>query len=342
MDLNTAAVIFMGGYVLVIVVAGLVLSLRPGGGTVPLSLSGWSSAAAAGCGRAILLGGDVEAMGNFRGRVESVLVVAGTGRLDGVTVASSGGLIEGERVPAGAIESSDGRRLQIREPWSQAQPDGHGPLVTLHRGASVFSAAGRRLGKLRLVCFDSNSGLVRGLILSRGRRSNREVFLPIQHVKAAGSERVDTDLRPEQLSGLQSYATDESIKEAVVERLEGDPALRPFARSLRVEVRNQRVQLSGYVRTQAEAEKAAEAARAVPGVIAVDRGMRSDEDLASAVREAISRDLGSSGTDVEVRSVLGQVDIVGRVHDRQAVRRIETAASRVPGVLVMHNLVTVS
>jgi len=205
----------------------------------------------------------------------------------------------------------------------------------------VFSAAGRRLGTLRLVCFDSTTGLVRGLIVAQGRRSDREVFLPIQHVKAAGPERVLIDLRPEQWSGLQPFATDESIKDAVLERLEGDPAISPFARSLTVEVRDQRVQLSGYVRTQAEAEKAAAVARSVPGVIAVDRGMRSDDDLASAVREAISRDLGTSGTDVEVRSVLGQVDIVGQVRDQQARRRIENAASRVPGVLVMHNLVTV-
>ena len=340
MDLNAAAVIFMGGYVLVIVVAGLVLSLRPGGGTVPLTLTGPASGGTVGCGGAILLGGDVEAMGNFRGRVESVLVAARSGRLEGITLSSAAGLIEGERVPAGAIESADGRRLQIREPWRQTEPDGQAP-VSFHRGAAVLGAAGKRLGKLRLVCFDSDGGLVRGLIVAQGGRTQREVFLPIQHVKAAGAERVVTDIQRQQWDGLQPYATDESIKEAVLERLGQDPAVGHFARSLSVEVREQRVKLSGYVRMQTEAEKAAEVARSVPGVIAVDRAMRSDEDLASAVREAISRDLGTSGTDVEVRSVLGQVDIVGQVRDQQARRRIESAASRVPGVLVMHNLVTV-
>jgi osmotically-inducible protein OsmY len=340
MDLNTAAVIFMGGYVVVIVVAGLVLSLRSGGGTVPLTLGGPPIAVGGGCGGAILLGGDVEAMGNFRGRVESVLVAARTGRLQAITLASAGGLIEGERVPAAAIESADGLRLQIREPWTEAEVDGQGPLVSFHRSASVLGASGRRLGSLRLVCFDSESGLVRGLIAAQGRRSDREVFVPIQHVKAAGAERVVTDLQREQWAGLQPFATDESIREAVLERLEQDATVRPFARSLNVEVRDQRVKLSGFVRTQAEAEKAAEVARSVPGVLAVDRGVRSDEDLVSAVREAISRDLGMSGSDVEVRSVFGQVDIIGQVRDRQALRRIENAASRVPGVLVMHNLVT--
>ena len=340
MDLNTAAVIFMGGYVLVIVVAGLILSLRPGGGTVPLNLSG-PSGPGGGCGRSILLGGDVEAMGNFRGRVESVLVASRGGRLEAITLASAGGLVEGERVPAGAIESADGLRLQIREPWIEVEADGQGPVVSFHRGAAVLGPSGRRLGTLRLVCFDSESGLVRGLIAASGRRSAREVFVPVQHVKAAGQERVVTDLQRDQWAGLQPYATDESIRGAVLDRLEQDPTVRPFARSLKVEVQDQRVKLSGFVRTQGEAEKAAEVARSVPGVLAVDRGVRSDEDLASAVREAISRDLGTSGSEVEVRSVFGQVDIVGQVRDRQALRRIETAASRVPGVLVMHNLVTV-
>lgn len=340
MDLNTAAVIFMGGYVLVIVVAGLVLSLRPGGGTVALSPGGLKTRDSSGCARAILLGGDVEAMGNFRGRVESVLVNARTGRLDAITLASAGGLIEGERIPAAAIESADGLRLQIREPWTQAAVDGEGPLVSFQRGASVLDASGRRLAGLRRVCFDSESGLVGGLIAA-GRRSAREVFLPIEHVKAAGPERVVTDLQMEQWAGLQPFATDESIREAVLERFDQDATVRPFARSLNVEVRGQRVRLTGFVRTQAEAEKAAEVARSVPGVLAVDRGVRSDEDLVSAVRDAISRDLGSLGSAIEVRSVFGQVDIVGQVRDRQALRRIENAASGVPGVLVMHNLVTV-
>ena len=96
MDLNTAAVIFMGGYVLVIVVAGLILSLRPGGGTVPLNLSGPSGPGGGG-GRSILLGGDLEAMGNFRGRVESVLVASRGGRLEAITLASAGGMVEGAR-----------------------------------------------------------------------------------------------------------------------------------------------------------------------------------------------------------------------------------------------------
>ena len=340
MDLNAAAVIFMGGYVLVIVVAGLLLSLRPGGGTVPLVLTGSASAGSTGCGQAIPLGGEVEAMGNYRGRVESVLVAAATGRLEAVTLASARGMIEGERVPAGAIESADGRTLQIREPWAQSEAGGKQPVVSLHGGAAVLSG-GRRLGKLRLVCFDSDTGLVRGLIVTDRRRSDSQFLVPIQNVKAAGPERVVTDLKPNQWSALQPFKTDQSIKEEVVARLEEDRTVRPFARSLRVQVHSQRVLLTGYVRSQAEAEKAAEIARSVPGVIAVDRGMRTDEDLVAAVREAIGRDLGASGAAVEVRSVLGQVDIVGQVRDRQALQRIETAAGRVPGVLVMHNLVTV-
>jgi osmotically-inducible protein OsmY len=79
----------------------------------------------------------------------------------------------------------------------------------------------------------------------------------------------------------------------------------------------------------------------VPGVVAVERGIRTDDDLARDVREAISRDLGASAANLDVRSEFGRVDIVGRVRDAQALRRIDAAARQVPGVLVMHNLATV-
>lgn len=340
MDLNTAAVIFMGGYVVLIAAAGLVLSLRPGGATVPLNLAG-PAGGSGGCGQAILLGGEVEAIGNFRGRVESALISPRTGRLNGITLASGGGLIEGDSVPAAAIDSADGTRVLVREPWSHVEPNGDAPSVALQGGAAVLGSGGKRLGSLRLVCFDPDTRLVSGLVASKGGRSEEQVFLPISRVKAAGTEQVRTDIEPQQWSSLQPYATDDAIRAAILERFDQDPAVRPLAGSVTVEVRGQRVELRGYVRRQAEAEMIAEVARSVPGVLAVERRLRSDEDLATAVREAINRDLGTSGTGLDVTSVFGQVDIVGQVRDRQALRRIDAAASRVQGVLVMHNLVTV-
>lgn len=293
-----------------------------------------------GCSRVILLGGDVEALGNFRGRVQSVELER-TGRLVAIVLGSGGGLIEGGRVPVGAIASSDGQVLQIAEPWAEPASDGSASLISLQRNAALVSHAGKRLGRLRMICFDREAALVTGLIVAGGGRIGRTVLVPIDRVTAAGPERVVTNLKADEWASLQVYASDRAIKDAVLNRLAEDPATRPFVRSLIVEVEDQRVKLRGFVRTQAEAEQAAAVARSVPGVLAVERGIRSDEDLVRAIRDAISRNLGASATDLDVRSEFGQVDIAGQVLDRQALRRIDAVVNAVPGVLVMHNLATV-
>ena len=341
MDLNTAAVVFMGGYVVVIVVAGLVMSIRPGAGTRPLLATTPATDAATGCSQAILLGGEAEVMGNFRGRVQSVLLGARSGKLEELVLASGGGVLEGGRVPADAILSADGELLQIGEPSGGPAMDGASDSITLQRDAAVISLEGKRLGKLRMVCFEQKTHLVTGLVVLAGWRGGRAVRIPIGRIKAAGVERITTDIRAQDWPGLQGFASDRAIRDAVLERLTQDETTRALARSITVQVEDQQVRLRGYVRTQAQAEQAAAVARSVPGVVAVDRGIRTDEDLVRAVREAITRDLGASATDLDVRSEFGQVDIAGRVRDRQALQRIEAVASQVPGVLVMHNFATV-
>ncbi len=337
MDLNLAAVLFMGGYVVVIAVAGLVLALRSGAGVTPMRVT---PAGVGGCGQVVLLGGDVEALGNFRGHVESVELEP-TGRLVAIVLGSGGGLIEGGRVPARAILASDGQVLQIAEPWAESTVEGSANLVALQRNAAVVSGEGKRLGGVRMLCVDRDAGLVTGLIVAGGGRQRRTVRVPIDRVTAAGPERVMTNLRADEWASLQDFAPDQAIREAVIQRLAEEPATRLFVRSLTVDVQGQRVKLGGYVRTQLEAEQAAAVARSVPGVLVVDRAIRTDEDLVRAVRDAISRDLGGSATTIDVRSEFGQIDILGRVRDRQALRRIDAAVKAVPGVLVMHNFATI-
>ena len=341
MDLNTAAVVFMGGYVVVIAVAGLLMSIRPGAGTRPLLLTTAAADAASGCSQAILLGGEAEVLGNFRGRVQSVLLGARSGKLEELLLASGGGVLEGGRVPAAAILSSDGELLQIGEPSAEPATDGPVDSITLQRDAAVISLEGKRLGKLRMVCFEPETHRVTGLVVVAGWRAGRTVRIPIGRIRAAGVERITTDIRAQDWAGLQGFASDRAIRDAVLERLTDDETTRTLARSITVQVEDQQVLLRGYVRTQAQAEQAAAVTRSVPGVLAVDRGIRTDEDLVRAVREAIGRDLGAAATDLEVRSEFGQIDIAGRVRDRQALRRIDAVARQVPGVLVTHNFATV-
>ena len=68
MDLNVFAVLFMGGYVVAVVAAGLVLALRPGGGSVRLSTA-TRPATSDGPRDEIVLGTEAEPIGVPRGAV---------------------------------------------------------------------------------------------------------------------------------------------------------------------------------------------------------------------------------------------------------------------------------
>ena len=205
----------------------------------------------------------------------------------------------------------------------------------------VRSADGKRLGRLRMVCFDRASGTATGLVVAgRGRPELR--LLPIERVREAGPNGIVTDLPKGDWARLPTFATDWDIKQAFTEQLMSDPALRALQRSVTIEVQDQVVTLRGYVADQSEAEQVARVIRSVPGVMQVDRKLITDDDMARAVTGAIRSDPASRAAEVQVSAHHGTVDITGVAPDRAAVRRIESVASQVPGVQVVHNMVAVA
>jgi len=337
-DLTLAAVIIMGAWVVAIVAAGLVMSLRPGGVAVRLAPAGTTTSVPSGRRDEILLGGDAEVFGNIRGRVRAVQLRPQSRQLQDVELASG---LEGRAVPASAIVSADGQVLRLADRWPEAPWDEpRDDAVTLRQDATVGSAEGKRLGKLRLVCFDASSGTVTALVVDgRGTPSRR--LLPIERVTAAGPYRVATDLKATDWTTLQPFATDWEIQQGIIAQVAMDPALETVRRSLRIDVEDQRVRLRGYVSDVAQAERVAQLARSVPGVLQVQRELVSDDDLASAVSEAIRRDPATSAAQVQVIARGGTVDIAGEAPDRATARRIESVARQVSGVAVVHNTVAV-
>src|SRR6267143_2345125 len=236
MDLTLAAIIIMGGWVVAMVVAGTVMSLRPGGVAVRFAPAG---APAAGVSRrdAILLGGEAEVLGTVRGTVQAVQLHPENRRLQDLELATGLGLEE-RQVPSNAILSADGRVVRLAEGWTESPDGSTADGATLRRDMVVKSADGKRLGRLRLVCFDRASGTVTALVVAgRGTPSLR--LLPIEHVREAGPSGIVTDLRGADWTKLQPYATDWEIKEAFTEQLMADPTLRDVQRSVTIDVQDQ-------------------------------------------------------------------------------------------------------
>jgi osmotically-inducible protein OsmY len=338
MNLTLAAVVIMGGWAVVIVLAGLVMALRPGGVTVRLATAGGSASAVTGRRDEILLGGEAEAFGNVRGRVREVLFGPQDHQLE--AVALTGGLDERD-VPANAIVSADGRVLRLRDGWAEADPiASESRAARLRENATVVSAEGKHLGKLRLVCFEPVSGLVTALVVE-GRGTPRLRLVPLSRVKEAGPHRVVTDLTSAEWTGLPAFATDWEIRQAILDRLAADPELQALPRSLRIDVQDQRVAVQGYVANRAQVDRLSQLVRSIPGVLNPDVDVVTDEDQARAVREALGRAQATAAARVQVNAHHGTVEITGEAPDRSTMRSIDAVAREVPGVQVVHNMVGV-
>jgi osmotically-inducible protein OsmY len=338
MDLTLAAIVIMGGWVVVMVGAGLVMSLRPGGVAVRFAPAG-APAHVIGRREEILLGGDAEVLGNVRGTVRAVQLQPDSRRLQDLELATGLGLEE-RQVPAAAILSADGRVVRLAQGWTESPDGSSANAASLRRDMPVTSADGKRLGRLRLVCFDPAAGTVTALVVAgRGTPSLR--LLPIDRVREAGPNGIVTDLPSGDWTKLPSFATDWEIKQAVAEQLMTTPGLRAIERSVTIDVQDQVVTVRGYVADQSEAEEVARIVRSVPGVMQVDRKLITDDDLAGAVTDAIRSDPGTRSADVQVSAHHGTVDISGVVPDPATARKIESVVTQVPGVQVVHNMVSI-
>jgi osmotically-inducible protein OsmY len=230
--------------------------------------------------------------------------------------------------------------VRLAEAWTESPDGSSANAASLRRDMPVTGADGKRLGRLRLVCFDRASGTVTALVVAgRGTPSLR--LLPIDRVREAGPNGIVTDLPSGDWTKLPPFATDWEIKQAVTEQLMTSPGLRAIERSVTIDVQDQVVTVRGYVAVQSEAEDVARIVRSVPAVMQVDRKLVTDDDLARAVTEAIRSIPGTRAGDVQVSAHHGTVDITGVAPDAATARRIESVAGQVPGVQVVHNMVSI-
>jgi len=337
MDLTFFAIVIMGGWVVAIGAAGLVMVLRPGGAAIRIAAASGAAGAPTGPREEILLGGDAEVLGNVRGRVESVQLRPESRELQSIGLATG---LETQTVPATAILSADGRVVRLTESWIESPDGSDGRAATLRRDMAVKGTDGKRLGRLRLVGFDPASGMVTALVIA-GRGTPSQRLVPMDRVREVGPEGIILDLRSGDWMKLQPFATDWEIKQAVIDQLAADPQLRIAQRSISVDVEDQVVTLRGYATDSSQTEQVARLIRSIPGVLQIDRKLITDEDLSSAVTEAIRRNLATSAAKLQVSAHDGTVDITGEAPDRATARAVDRVASQVHGVQVVHNTVAV-
>src|SRR2546425_5856859 len=147
MDLTLAAIVIMSGWVVAMVAAGLAMALRPGGVAVRFAPVGAPVTGVTGRRDEILLGGEVEVLGNVRGTVRGVQLRPENRRLQDLELATGLGLEE-RQVPSNAILSADGRVVHLTEGWSESPDRSSSDAVSLRRNMAGGSARGNGRGGL--------------------------------------------------------------------------------------------------------------------------------------------------------------------------------------------------
>lgn len=124
--------------------------------------------------------------------------------------------------------------------------------------------------------------------------------------------------------------------------------------SIDVEVDRDRVQLNGFVDSQAQVDKAGEIARSISGVASVDNNLRvsgggdrrtgeyiDDKTISSEVKAALADDPVAKASQIDVEVSRGEVSLGGFVDSAAARDAAVAAAKKVKGVVKVINNLTV-
>ena len=108
--------------------------------------------------------------------------------------------------------------------------------------------------------------------------------------------------------------------------------IRATAREVRAYVAGGTVTLSGVVRTDAQKLITAEKVARIEGVREVRNKLASDDEIARAVAQALASDARTAGQAMLVRSMHGEVRLVGKQADAALADVAASVARQVPGV----------
>lgn len=207
--------------------------------------------------------------------------------------------------------------------------------VDLVQDMPVLAATGRRLGILEEARCPGTEHVAQWLIVRRGLIDRRVIGNP--RVLGERSGGLLTDLTVKAWATLPPAMSDDDLRERVEGALHeaGDPA-ESFLRTLTARVEAQRVFLQGYLQNHDRELEAVRRIRGVEGVLDVQTSIVTDAELEAAVTRALGTDLRTRGMTIRVRAMLGRVDLLGQVLNREAASSAEGVAAGVPGVLAVH------
>jgi BON domain-containing protein len=208
--------------------------------------------------------------------------------------------------------------------------------VGFSRGARVFCTDDRRpVGRVEGWLTTPEQG--QELLVRSGWWEPLIRRVPSSDIAWADSRAVQLSLDRQQFLKRQLYLPDEELQLAVYESLRTFSPLRyttirytPF-RSVAIQVHHGIVRLSGHVANELHRREAVQRAAATPGVLHVEDGLVTDEQLVSAVALAMLPHRELQPSRVRISASLGKVVLEGELDSTCDVELATAVAAAVPG-----------
>jgi osmotically-inducible protein OsmY len=215
--------------------------------------------------------------------------------------------------------------------------------VDVYQDIPVLDRAGRTIAVVDEAWCRGPAHVATWLVLRGGRAGPDRRVVAAERIVAGTVDHLISDLTRADWPRLAPLVSDEVLEAQVDDVLRYDSGLDEFGRrALSRTAEQQHVALRGYVTTGKRAMEIIEKVKAIPGVLSVVVDLYRDDDLAVAIQKAIAADTMASAADVEVQVLLGTVDLTGQGPSYEALRAVDRAAASVPGVLAVHNFLTIA
>ena len=223
----------------------------------------------------------------------------------------------------------DGKSYEVAPILSGPEREYQGLLI--RAGQQVFCGE-EYSGWVALVLL-TPGGRVKGLVLHTGPLLGRNLIVPIAWIQKVAGNRVCLSVGKPTLEGLPDYRLDDALAAEVEAVLWSDEILRNTDYTeIGVSVEDGVVRLQGHMSTWRNRTLAEEAACSVPGVLGLENDLVLDQDLATAVAQALGKDDQNRFTRVSIGVQHGFITLNGEVDSAEIRKAAEVIAASVPQV----------
>lgn len=170
-------------------------------------------------------------------------------------------------------------------------------------------------------------------VVETGLLFRHRYIVPCEWLDRRESDRVYLSAKKDDLRALTEERPDPILVIEVERALRQEAIVRGAEiKGIHVSARYGFIDLNGYVTNFAQKARAEKAALQIPGVLGVENGLVTDEELKSAVASAVAQIPGSPVEGISVNAQSGFIILSGDVSSVESRMAIETQAGNVPQI----------